>query len=48
MFFIVLHIFRPVPVHVSLLLVFDLAPPATLYLADRMLAVERRGLAVVP
>jgi hypothetical protein len=48
MSFVVLHVSRFVPVHRSLLLLFVLALPATLYLSARMLEAERHGLTVVP
>jgi len=44
----VVLVFGPVPVHVFLPFLFVLALTATLYLSDRMLAVERRSRTVVP
>src|SRR3974390_2077023 len=46
MSFVVLHVFRLVPVHVSLLLLFILALPATLYLSDRSRTLWLHGCSV--
>src|SRR5262249_33097526 len=48
MSFAVLHVFRFVPVHVSLLFLIHPAPLYLSYLSDRMLAVERPRRTVFP